>query len=259
MKSKKETFAGLMNDFLYHFDIPVVFDDFLTITIAAFGQNPRIGKSYDEDLYLETIGKYKHHKLKDHFPKLLGCLITEMEEQLQSTTGNDVLGTYYENTISKKGSGQFFTPWHICTFMVSSLSGDKSETPLRILDPCCGSGRMLVCGGNIMGKHHYFYGIDVDHTCVKMTVVNLFLNGNFHAEVMWADALDPDDFRLSYKTSFLPFGVFRIQNKEQSFLYHAQKEAFRKMAKERVGSSLTLPSDDIGNSIDPNASQLKLF
>lgn len=259
MKSKKETFAGLMNDFLYHFDTVPVFDDFLTLTIAAFGQNTSTGKSYDEDLYLQTIGKYKHHKLKDHFPKMLACLVNEMEEQLQCQTGNDVLGTYYENNIIKKGSGQFFTPWHLCTFMAASISGDMTDTPLRILDPCCGSGRMLLCGGKSMGKHHHFYGIDVDHTCVKMTAINLFLNGFFHAEVMWADALNPDDFRMSYKTSFLPFGVFRIQDKEQSYLYNAHKMSFGKMTNNPMGNVLTLPSDDTNTGSGFDASQLKLF
>ena len=255
MKSKKEAFASLMADFLYHFDTVTVFDDFLTLTVAAFGHNPRIGKSNDEDLYLQTIGKYKHHKLKDHFPKLLACLVMEMEEQIGSQSGNDVLGTYYEQNIFKKGSQQFFTPWHICEFMSSCLTGDAAEEQLRIIDPCCGSGRLLLCGAKNIGKQHHYYGIDIDHTCVKMTAINLFLNGVFHAEVMWADSLSNDDFRMSYELSFLPFGIFRISEKEKSPLWHSYKSTFIKAD----GSSLLLPSDDPENRNTTTGNQLRLF
>ncbi len=255
MKSKQDTFASLMDDFQYHFDKAVVFDDFLTMTIASFGQNPLVKLSYDEELYLEAIGKYKHHKLVDHIPKLLTCLIMEMEEQIGSSSGNDVLGTYYEQNFSKKGSQQFFTPWHICQFMASTLGSKTSEEPLRILDPCCGSGRMLVCGANHLGKQHYYFGIDIDHTCVKMTALNLFLNGVLHGEVMWADALSPNDFRMCYKLSYQPFGIFRLTDKEHSYLWHCHKNSFYTRSK---GSSLSLPSED-GDTANPDASQLTLF
>lgn len=260
MKSKKETFGSLMDEFQYHFDKSVVFDDLLTLVICAFGQNPRTKKSYDEDLYLQTIGKYKKHKLVDHFPKMLACLVMEMEAQLDSSMGNDVLGTYYEQNLIKKGSGQFFTPWPICEFMAQCTAGDKTEDTLRILDPCCGSGRMLLCGAKHTGRQHEYYGIDIDHTCVKMTAINLFLNGIFHSEVMCADALDRDDFRMSYRISQLPFGVFRITDRERSPLWQSYRKTFPDMQKAGDSSKLILPSGEEGNTpFGGNASQLHLF
>ena len=71
MKSKKETFAEVMHSFDYRYDLRSVFDDFLTIAICAFSQNLATGKSYDEDLYMATISKYKKEEVKESFPKLL--------------------------------------------------------------------------------------------------------------------------------------------------------------------------------------------
>jgi type I restriction-modification system DNA methylase subunit len=151
---------------------------------------------------------------------------------MDSDTGNDVLGEFYEQNISHKGSGQFFTPWHICKFMATctaeSLEEKPSDRPLRILDPSCGSGRMLLASHRVNGPMHEYYGVDIDETCVKMTALNLFLNGMFHSEALCADALLPEDFRVSYRTSFLPFGLFRIKEKEQSQLWHILKNSWNK-------------------------------
>jgi type I restriction-modification system DNA methylase subunit len=130
------------------------------------------------------------------------------------------------------------------------------KQPLRFIDLCCGSGRMLLAGAQFSGKQHHFYGIDLDITCVKMAAINLFLNGIFHCEIMCANALSPDDFRISYKLSFLPFGIFRIENKEQSELWHLYKNSFER--KPKVGNpDITLPSED-GIQFG-NGSQLHLF
>ena len=228
MKSKNETFASLVQSLGYRYDLRPIFDDILTMLLCSFSRNVSTGKSYDEDLYMATIAKYAEEEVRNVFPKLLALLILEMEERIDSDSGNDVLGEVYELNFCRKGSGQFFTPWHICKLM-GALSGGSLETeePLRILDPSCGSGRMLIAGARSHGKQHRYYGIDIDHTCVKMTALNLFLNGIFHGEVMWANALSPNDFRMSYVLSFLPFGIFRISDKEHSRLWHMHQNAFK--------------------------------
>lgn len=230
MKNEIETFEKTIRRFQYRHDTRTVFNDFLTMTLCAFSQNPATGKSHDEDLYMETIAKYKDDALRFEFPKLLACLTVEMEERTGSDTGNDVLGEFYEQNISRKGSGQFFTPWHICKFMAQCTAESVEDKPadrlLRILDPSCGSGRMLLASNTVNGPMHEYYGVDIDETCVKMAALNLFLNGMFHCEVMCADALARDDFRFSYRTSFLPFGIFRINEKEQSPLWHMMQNAW---------------------------------
>ncbi|HLP21029.1 MAG TPA: N-6 DNA methylase, partial [Chitinophagales bacterium] len=96
------------------------------------------------------------------------------------------------------------------------------------LDPSCGSGRMLLASSRIAGPDQYYFGIDLDQTCVKMTALNLFLSGIFHGEVMCANALVPGEFTVSYKTSFLPFGLFRILDKEKSRLWNMYQHTFKK-------------------------------
>lgn len=227
----KETFASLMQDFTYRYDSRTVFDDFLTMTLCAFSQNPLTGKSHDEDLYIQTIEKYKDDKLRFHFPKLLSCLTNEMEELIASNECPDVLGKYYEANCAKKGMSQFFTPWHICQFMTKASFEESLKTeperPLRILDPACGSGRFTIASFKEAGPGNEFYGIDIDMTCVKMAAINLFLNGIFHSEVMCGNALLPDDFHGAFRISFLPFGVFRIKEKEHSRLWNIMQETLK--------------------------------
>lgn len=228
MKKKTETFADLIERFRYHFDTRTVFDDFLTLTLTCFCLDVKTGLSYDEPLYLETIGKYAKHDLRHIFPQMLATLITEMERRSGSASGNDVLGEYYEAHLARNGLSQYFTPWPICEMIARSVtSGHTEESRVqRILDPCCGSGRMILAGSRVLGPNNEYYAIDVDATCIKMTALNLFLNGVFKGEVLCADALNPDSFTVSYKLSLLPFGVFRITEKERSLLFKMHRNAF---------------------------------
>lgn len=223
----------------YTYDLHSVFDDFLTLCICTMGMNPVTRLSYDEDLYLETISKYKGKDIVNVFPKLYAYLIMEMEARVDDSQGNDVIGEYYEQTISmQKHKGQFFTPWPLCVFMAECLASDSEvrSEPVRVLDPACGSGRMLLASARSNRKRtqtrHVYYGIDIDRRCVKMTAINLFLNGIFNGEVLCTDALNPVEFNGSYTMSFLPFGLFRIADKEQSALWKMMQ--YQKLQKATV-------------------------
>lgn len=258
MKKQQPTFASLLGEQAYRHDLRPLFDDFLTLTLCAFSQNPRTGKSFDEDLYMETIGKYDKELARELFPKLLASLIMEMEERKDSSEGNDVLGGFYEQHIYRKGAAQYFTPWPVCQFMAQCLGirSDGSE-PRRILDPTCGSGRTLMAAAKVFGPDDYYFGIDIDHMCVKMTALNLFLNGVFHGDIMCADALNPDDFRVSYQLSFLPFGIFRHQDKEHSPLWHMHRNSFPRK-EQPIKPEVKLPSET-GEMPDRTMAQLSLF
>ncbi|MCW3120980.1 MAG: SAM-dependent methyltransferase [Flavipsychrobacter sp.] len=260
MKSKTETFASLMDSFTYRYDTRSVFEDFLTMSMCAVTQIPGEGKSHYEDLYLETIAKYAKDEVRHVFPKLFSQLIVEMEARVSDSMGNDVLGDYYEQHFCKRGSGQFFTPFPVCEFMSMCLAGDETkeaDKPLRILDPTCGSGRMLIAAGKNFGPGNEYYGIDIDHTCVKMAALNLFLNGRFHSEVMCADALRQDDFRISYAISMLPLGIFRIEDKEKSKLWHMHKNSFEKKNRDAPKAALKFISED--SDMGGKGTQMNLF
>ena len=259
---KQETFSSLMKEFLYHYDQSTVFDDFLTMTLCAFSRNPKTRLSNDEDLYLERIAKYKESDLRFHFRKMLDCLTFEMEERISVNEVSDILGEYYQENLYKKGSSQYFTPWPICTYMAGATleaedNEQKGKWPKRILDPACGSGRMLIAAANAHGRNHHYFGIDIDPVCVKMTTLNLFLNGIFHCEVMQANALLADDYHGSYRTSIVPFGIFKIENKEKSFLWNFMRESLK--PKFATSDDMKLASEENKKQGDIKPSQLQMF
>ena len=259
MKSQAPSFAQLLEPFRYHYDLRTVFEDFLTMSLCAVTQNPLKAKSHYEDLYLQTIAPYKNDELRHQFPKAFARLVHEMETGLNSGSGNDVLGEYYQQNFYKKHSAQYFTPWPVCEFMARCTLAEsrQKEGPLRVIDPTCGSGRMILAGAKVLGPGHEYYGIDLDHTCVKMAALNLFLNGVFGSEVMCADALMPGSFRCSYKISFLPFGIFRIEDRERSALWHSYNATFKSMA-EPVAATSSVP--EFSETKEPSkGQQLRLF
>jgi ribosomal protein L11 methylase PrmA len=236
------------------------------MTIAAFTQNLHTKKSWYEDEYLETIARYKDSELRFEFQHALAFLIQEMDDRVSSEHGNDVLGEFFEQHISNGRNGQFFTPYHICKCMTAINHSDVVNTvdesesrPLRILDPTCGSGRMLLAAHETFGRGHEYYGIDIDRTCVKMTAINMFLNGIWRSEVMCANALSPDDFVIAYRVSMLPLGIFKIEQKEQSLLWHLHKNSFQKVNAAPGGETIQLSSIPFHERSKDSATQLDLF
>lgn len=75
----------LFSAFGYEFDISILFDDLLTITICT------MGRGTNEKLYLETIKKYKRKHL-DIFAGLFCELVKLYEKHKQSNDWCDPLG-----------------------------------------------------------------------------------------------------------------------------------------------------------------------
>jgi hypothetical protein len=255
MKNTIASFESFFEAFGFKYDLHTVFDDFLTMALCAVTRNPATGISHYEDLYLQTVERYKTDELRFLFPKMFSVLVEEMEALKDQC--NDVLGAFYEQHLYKKGAQQFFTPWPICEFMAKSTleyAAEEERKAKRILEPACGSGRMLLAAAKVYGRDHYYYGVDIDPTCVKMTALNLFLNGIFGGEVLCGNFLLPDDFTVSYKVSLFPLGIFRIENKEESPLWQSLK--MKPIAKFE-SENLRLPSEE-GNQ-EAYLQQLKLF
>lgn len=233
MKKDTPTFTQLMDAFGYRYELRTVFNDFLTMSMCAVTRNRADGKSHYEDLYMDTIKPYAQDALRHNFPKAFAQLTVEMEKGIDRSEGGDVLGRFYEHHFCRKNNkGQFFTPWPVCQFMAMCAIGEGDhDRPQRVLDPACGSGRTLLAAGKVLGPGHKYYGIDLDHTCVKMTALNLFLNGLFGSEVMCADALNPASFTISYEISYRPLGIFRVEEREESKLWRMYAATFEEMAK----------------------------
>lgn len=93
----------------------------------------------------------------------------------------DALGIFYEVVASRYKSswlGQFFTPTRLVDMMclVHGAGPEQVGKGLRILDPCSGSGRMLVAW-HAKAPGNFQFGADVDPVCAKMTALNMLLHG----------------------------------------------------------------------------------
>ncbi len=122
---------------------------------------------------------------------------------------------------------------------MANVGGIRQETQnaLNILDPAAGSGRLLVAVHKQSQRSHNYFGIDLSPVCVKMATVNLFLNG-MKGEIMQANALAVDDFRISYKTRVFPLGIWKVEEKEKSELWYRHKNLFN--TKPKDGQQLQL-------------------
>lgn len=214
------------------------FDDFLTMCICAVTRNHSTGLSFYEDEYLALIESYKAKGTIKYFPELFAELIKYMEQYKDDSQGNDLLGTFFEQEISHGRNGQFFTPFHVC-LMMSKMNQSEETKSLNVFDPACGSGRMLMAFAKCSNLMHIYYAIDLDSQCVKMTALNLFLNG-MRGEVICANTLEPNDYRFGYRVSLFPLGIFKIKNKENSFIWNSQKSVFQEMQERNTSSQLHL-------------------
>jgi hypothetical protein len=109
----------------------------------------------------------------------------------------DVIGSVYMLlSQGEKRLGQYFTPYPVARLMAGINLSDlkpreKDAPPIRILEPYCGSGVMiLACAEEIETQHPgmilrgdvLFYGVDLDSLCVIMCQINMLLHGIGHVE-----------------------------------------------------------------------------
>lgn len=214
------------------------FDDFLTICICCFSINPDTKLSNYEDEYLRIIKPYKANSTLKYFPELLAEMIIYLEDNKDSSQGNDLLGEFFQQEITHGRNGQFFTPFHITDFMAQIVKGEETRS-LNVLDPACGSGRMLMAFGKQSIIPNRYYGVDIDPLCAKMTAINLFLNG-LKGEVICANALFPDEYYFGYRISFFPLGIFKIERKEDSVIWHMNQTTFSDLKNEKPVSDTSL-------------------
>jgi type I restriction enzyme M protein len=147
-----------------------VFDDFLTLTVCTLSQGEM------EEVYLETVKKYTKDE-GHYFPNLYAQMIMGMDDM------HDFLGHIYmeiRNNYKGQKLGQFFTPQPVCD-MMARMTMDKEKYFAKVNDPACGSGRLLLGHAKVSKTFQRvtarYYGQDLDHMCVKMTLINCALNG----------------------------------------------------------------------------------
>jgi type I restriction enzyme M protein len=165
------------------------FDDYLTAMLNFFTHPQFPGETACFDKYTPEE--------RETFSSLLCLTLKTLQEQLPTENSwFDCFGDFYMLTGSQSkqsGTGQFFTPPHIVDLMVMVQGDDQTGKGIRVSDPACGSGRMLIAF-HARFPGNYVFGEDLDLICCKMACLNLLLHG-CEGEVVWRNALDPNDYR----------------------------------------------------------------
>ena len=202
------------------YDLPRVFDDFLTVAMCSVHQTNIASQLKEKDadnekLYFDTINPYNKEEL-NQFAKLLSFVQLSIYDQPYS----DLLGEYFMEHITRGRNGQYFTPAPICELMAKMQGADSKPIHKRVYDPACGSGRLLLQFAKA-APNNYFYANDVSLTCSKMTSLNFMFNG-LRGEVACMNSLTMEWFR-GWKIN-VPFLGIKETEKEESSIWSAPPE-----------------------------------
>ena len=215
-----KTFEKEINTLARRYDMPKVFDDFLTVSMCAVHQTNiasrlREKDADNEELYMKTIKPYSKDELNS-FGKMLGCVTSEVYRNPYS----DLLGEFFTREITNGRNGQYFTPEPVSELMTRLTAPDSSTQGKRVYDPACGSGRMLLQFAKV-APNNYFYANDVSMTCSKMTSLNFMFNG-LRGEVVCMNTLSMEWIK-GWNINTPTLGIKAIE-KEQSEIWTAPLE-----------------------------------
>lgn len=213
-------FADSFNSFAYRFSQNEVFVDFLDYVLLVM-------KWWEPDRDFTYFEK-KYGDIYSKFAPMLQLLSIASDNSGEGF--RDALGDLFMELVSGGRNGQFFTPDNICE-MIGQIVIPEVKTGETVLDPACGSGRMLLAAGK-RNRNAFFFGCDNDVTCCKMATVNLLLN-TLQGEIALMDSLKMEytkSWEVSYREyngGFLP--VYRIvEYKEDSVLWKMHINSFTK-------------------------------
>ncbi|OZI46958.1 N-6 DNA methylase [Bordetella genomosp. 5] len=167
-----------------------VWSDWMEICAIALARADLAQREAREQRYLQVIARYERAKL-DLLVQAFSHLVMAYEVRMQAADFGDVLGsTFMMLDMGNAGAGQFFTPYEVSRLMGDMIMGsgqdliDKADAHgfVRILEPACGAGGMLIAAAQSMHEAQLNYqqcmhatAIDIDQRCVHMTFIQLAL------------------------------------------------------------------------------------
>ena len=102
----------------------------------------------------------------------------------------DHLGEMYlEKVISSNQAqrqGQFLTPMHVAQ-MTAAMTIGETDKPVRVLDPCVGTGRMLMAAHK-QAPNAKLFGVDLDQRMVRIAFTNFAIH-DISGYLLHADSL----------------------------------------------------------------------
>jgi type I restriction-modification system DNA methylase subunit len=220
MKSYSQEFIDLLDRIKPSKHRYEVFSDWLILASAALYAPWKKDKSVEEE-YMLIAKQYNATEL-DQLVKLLVITVEALEKKTY-----DFLGEVFTlGNLTNERNGQFFTPFDVSCTMAEVVLGSLNSTKgrvLRISDPCCGAGGLLIACALALEKrginYHkdvLFVGTDIDHRCARISFIQLNLLaipaiincGNtltseiyWQRETMWYHVSEMD-YRLNVEKAF---------------------------------------------------------
>ena len=185
-KTFEQQFITLFNSIGYGHNRATIFQDFVEIAALSIHQSPYHGRFLKKDddyerieaQYMVLIGKHEKN-VTDGFVKLLAITSLALLEGHQDFLGN----IYMQLEISNRGSGEFFTPYHVSKMMAMMVLGDidatiKEKGYFAMCEPACGAGGMVIAAADEVkeqgfrpGHHMWFSATDINKMCCNMTYI----------------------------------------------------------------------------------------
>nr|ABZ06560.1 putative N-6 DNA methylase [uncultured marine microorganism HF4000_097M14] len=175
-------------------------------TAAIEDQNPSL------EGVLVSIDFNKKDKLSDK--KLRDLLSHFSKHRLRNSDFEkpDLMGSAYEYLIKmfadsagKKG-GEFYTPSEVVNLLVRLI---KPKAKMRVCDPTCGSGGMLIQSRNYLIEHGEnprnisLFGQEMNQGTWAICKINMFLHSVFNADIKKGDTIrDPKHLRSGELMTF---------------------------------------------------------
>lgn len=137
---------------------------------------------------LLSTGWKEHYKTDGPIAAALDDITKWDASAHEHSVGGDLQGHLLETMRSdgaRSGIGAFYTPWPVCYVMALMLEVKPGES---VMDPACGSGRMLLAALQVCRERHpgepdpVLYGTDIDSAAIRACKLNLRLAG-YHAPV----------------------------------------------------------------------------
>ena len=151
---------------------------------------------------------------KSRKPETIRQLYSRYEIQ---NFNDDILGAFYQSiqSISRKSKiGSYYTPSELLREI--TVNPDKT-----ILDPCCGSGGILL---NVLSKAHdqsKIFARDIDETALKICFINLalfFNDRNMAADISRHDITQNDDEKFDLIITNPPWGSKFSKKEKDNFI-----------------------------------------
>ena len=146
--------------------------------------------------------------------KLSNYTILELLELFKDVdfTSSDVKGRLFESYLGRvftSGLGQFFTPRTVVNFISDYIDKiNNNNNDIKVLDPACGSGGLLLTIGKKLKNNLDYYGYDINERLVRVSSMNLLLNGIDNYTIKEQSFLDADEAEFyDLILTNPPFGV----------------------------------------------------